>query len=120
MKDLSDYTVVKSPSNSCRGCVLWTEKSCMRIFELLTGTGCAGKILQKKEKGVKKRFLQFLKDEGVFEKYKANFARDGRKLKPHAYVRGAFFWSDAPEGIDFWSDIYEKWDKILEQEVKIK
>lgn len=65
----------------------------------------------------KKRFIQFLKDEGVFEQYKNNWDVDWVSkpiTSPGSYIDDAFHWRSTPEGSGFWAGIDDKWVTILD------
>jgi uncharacterized circularly permuted ATP-grasp superfamily protein len=63
------------------------------------------------------KFENFLKREGVFEKYLENLYEQDEQLTefeyPSEYVSAAFVWTDTNEGHNFWSDIDTKWYKEL-------
>ncbi|MCP3683588.1 MAG: hypothetical protein GY861_12950 [bacterium] len=62
-------------------------------------------------------FIQFLKDNNCYDQYMANvdvpFERIMLKYSYKDYIVGTFIWSDTPkdEGIGFWDDINNKWNK---------
>lgn len=64
-----------------------------------------------------KKFENFLKREGVFEKYLKNLYEQDVQLNgfeyPIEYVIAAFSWTDTDEGHSFWIDIDIKWRKEL-------
>ena len=72
---------------------------------------------------MKEQFIQFLKDNGAYEKYVENFDssfNDGNyemeeflnKVDPRDYVMLPFLWDDTGER-DYWSDLDEKWTAMV-------
>ena len=68
-------------------------------------------------------FIEFLKKEGVFEKYLANaksVSNNVEDLKRFLkdfnicdYPFLGFSWRDSEEGFDFWNGIAEKWNNYV-------
>ena len=75
---------------------------------------------------MKEKYVQFLKDEGVYEKFMHNFENDPdsseegfdgycNSTAPYVYVSAAFMWNHTPEEWDFWSTINERWETHLKE-----
>lgn len=79
-----------------------------------------------KKTQIKKRFVQFLKDNGIFNLYRFNTMKwHGKKIKTMPGRLFYFFpWSTAEmfgyfnsiESYDFWEKQHEKWIEILKEE----
>jgi len=73
-------------------------------------------------KKIKKRFLQFLRDEEVAfmyrENWKSQFCCHTKKIKrPENYIRDAFYWAKAEFGsVKLWSNLSIKWIFTLLEE----
>ena len=71
------------------------------------------------KKPIKKQFIDFLKREGVIERYKRNwlFCDSYNHAKPiknkNHYISFAFLWQESPEGREFWSEISKKWLELI-------
>ena len=71
---------------------------------------------------IKKQFIKFLKDEGVFWMYRENWKNDRPKTRhirrPKGYVSGAFLFETShlphKNKLKFWEDINNKWLSHLE------
>jgi ATP-dependent exoDNAse (exonuclease V) beta subunit len=71
------------------------------------------------KKNDKPNIVQFLKDNGVYEKFWYNLLNHKRGERLHKYflsdfsnsnaISAAFIWSETPEGQYFWEKIYDKW-----------
>ena len=79
---------------------------------------------------MKKEFIRFLKEKGLYAAYKRNFniehistwstdlynkiKNDGEDffdvVSPEEYISGAFKWSHTPEGNIFWCDLHLTWN----------
>ena len=71
---------------------------------------------------IRKKFLRFLKEEKIFEKYMKNVKFYNSCKYPvvltkcyQSYISGAFAWDRTNEGHFYWSNYSKKWRKILEQ-----
>jgi len=70
---------------------------------------------------IQDRFIKFLKDEGVFWRYKRNvlfdnkFSRHWPIKKRKLYIYNGFSWLKTPEGWYFWDNIHKKWLDICKQ-----
>lgn len=73
------------------------------------------------------RFLRFLKDEGLYYRFKHNFYASGnfyctekenglinhlKKLKNDDFVGGSFVWCYSAEDFDYWYEQNEKWKHL--------
>ena len=61
-------------------------------------------------------FIEFLKKEGVYDKFLENLRENITLLQgdpKDAYIMRAFVWSSTPEGETFWNNINTKWRNIL-------
>ena len=77
---------------------------------------------------MKEKFVQFLKDEGVYEKFMRNFENDPdnpkgfdyyfKHAKPFSYISRAFMWCETPEWEKdnmFWATIGNRWKVYLKE-----
>lgn len=98
-------------------------------------------MTQKKQKEVIRHFLKFLKENGVYQMYKANLMKNvnrdnyvgftygiqlkvlynpsGSKRKFSIYlaeelINYAFCWAETPQGHDFWSHLSGRWHEYLD------
>jgi len=66
------------------------------------------------------KFVQFLKSNGAFEKFRNNLESDNPytykgfdtyvSFTPAVqYISGAFYFSGTPEGPNYWHDLHMKW-----------
>ena len=67
-----------------------------------------------------KRFVMFLKDYGIHDKFIRNTKQDSKqwnikafcdRVQPQFYITNAFFWLATPEGYDFWDRYDHLWLK---------
>lgn len=76
---------------------------------------------------MKDKFIQFLKDHNVLERFKTAYTPLGRTRtldehlefrEPQKYIRMAFMWDNEAGGGDpnFWSDLHGKWIELLENQ----
>ena len=78
-------------------------------------------LKENAEKNGKPNIVQFLKENGVYEKFFANLFKQKGGDELHRYfielffgihaINGAFLWSRTTEGSNFWVEISEKWSK---------
>lgn len=75
-----------------------------------------------KPETIQKRFIRFLKEEGVFDQYVKNWDNTGR-LHRHRpikdkcyYISMAFYWDHSETGHEFWLYYSHKWIEITEKE----
>lgn len=70
-----------------------------------------------------KHFLDFLKEQDVYDRYSELFQPDGvlwandkdtHEWTERDYVIRAFMWCDTHEGEKFWVDVHEAWMKCVE------
>lgn len=68
----------------------------------------------------RQQFIEFLKREGVLKQYVRNCVNGGISIRsitgsaiPQKYIIVAFGWALTPEGLDFWKNIDDKWQKEL-------
>ena len=76
---------------------------------------------------MKEKFIQFLKDNGAFEKFEANLKDTSCKFAKGdpdtidkltedcddtCLISSAFWWPNSPEGIKYWTKINNKWTKL--------
>ena len=65
---------------------------------------------------MEKKFIEFLKDNGVYEKYMLNLLKDFMEWSDAKIVISSYFvWEDTPEGFAFWSELNRKWYKLLSE-----
>lgn len=66
---------------------------------------------------IQKRFIKFLKDEGIFGRYAQNVKyRSNGRMTIHNrkdYINHAFNWHTTFEGVVFWRGYNIKWQKLL-------
>lgn len=61
------------------------------------------------------KFIRFIKENNVYDKYKNNVINDKcliselKKFRMESYISGAFDWLSSKEGIDFWVNMNDKW-----------
>jgi hypothetical protein len=94
--------------------------------EILLSSFYAGAdyVLKNKHDELKEQsnsIIKFLKDNGVYEMFWDNLANQKTQEEIISYLKNyfgtpyafteAFVWSKTPEGIDFWCDLSEKWDR---------
>lgn len=73
------------------------------------------------KKKLRKRFIEFLKEERCYDKFIANYTKGPsvslrRYLKntvPSQYIYSAFYWDTTPEGIEYWLGVQKKWVGLL-------
>ena len=67
-----------------------------------------------------KELIAFLKKHRVLTKFKKNLKKHGHYISleyfcsvadPEVYIGGGFSWDNTEEGLDFWSDLDDKWRK---------
>ena len=73
---------------------------------------------------MRKLFEDFLKREGAWEKYKAEFNRQNlpeatikkmmERNRPYCYLGASFLWSKSIEGFLFWDVTERDWRKYIE------
>lgn len=82
---------------------------------------CAEQVKMEFKPDWEKRFVEFLKEEGAYEKYVINYKNgpnkeslsDFLKTTPEAeYLNCSFAWRIAPEGYEFWNELSRKWRAI--------
>lgn len=65
-----------------------------------------------------KKFIEFLERNNAWEKFEANFHKQGRNVKEYKkdcktfnsyHVAGAFIWRRTPEGYNYWQGLQDKW-----------
>lgn len=72
---------------------------------------------------MEKRFIQFLKDEGVYDAFVSNLKQhheDGVTLEAYllrssyaaSWVSSAFIWMGTPEDHKFWRALDKKWQRF--------
>lgn len=61
----------------------------------------------------------FLRKEKVLTKFKANKKRRGKSYEKRDIetfeIDTAFIWNQTPEGLDFWRELHEKYEKELDE-----
>ena len=65
---------------------------------------------------MKKKFKKFMKEQGAWDKWKANLNKRKREIfksRPYDYIANAFLWDDSPEGHRYWSDLNEIWSHLI-------
>lgn len=66
-------------------------------------------------------FVSFLKEEEAWEAYKTNIRKHRNKLNIPLNLRAplsSFYWTDTPEGLQYWMDINRKWEwRCYEQKI---
>lgn len=72
----------------------------------------------------KESFVRFLMEQGVYHKFKRNLVnyRSGRDLDEllgSLNIKQSFFWSDTPEGHDFWKRMDARWNEIRQPSLLI-
>ena len=74
------------------------------------------------EEGIKKAFLRFIKEKGVYSGYVRNIKNNNKTLEKviknsgvQNLIQGAFIWSKTPEGHYYWSDLSTEWAKFMNQ-----
>ncbi len=73
-------------------------------------------------------FINFLKKNNIYEKFRFNFERENHMLlarngmsfkkfllekKPNLYIYDAFTWSETVEGHDYWQRYSNKWAQYV-------
>lgn len=66
---------------------------------------------------IKQSLEKFLKEKGVYDAYMANIQGQWRydtvsKLSGYICFAASFLWSGTPEGVDFWHELANEFDKI--------
>jgi len=80
--------------------------------------------MEKKQKEIIKLFIRFLKDDGVYYKFKMNYLIQNyhshlkigvflRIVNPRRILINAFDFSLSEEGMDYWMCINSKWELFL-------
>lgn len=73
-------------------------------------------------------FLRFLKENGLYGRFKAYFrvSRLNKKrhmheflkhTRPYFYLSGSFLWCETNEGRDFWENKCNNWRELYENEI---
>lgn len=72
---------------------------------------------------MKKKFIEFLKENGIYERYKKllktyyqgayTLTSYCKEVYPEQYFNGAFIWSQTEEGEYFWVALDAKWRASL-------
>lgn len=80
---------------------------------------------KQEDSDVKKLFIQFLKDEGVYNRFCAYLHKDineflKKQRGPEFYISSTFIFGDTDEGGPFWSKIHDKWVKLLDKQSEKK
>ena len=73
---------------------------------------------------MKERFIEFLKNQGVYEKFLDNFNGQNATLTfedflntqtdPQEYVYWGFVWDETNEGREYWENLDDEWVTICE------
>lgn len=101
----------------------WSKREISQFsFEAGAKYALANKYDELKEKD-KPNIVQFLKDNGVYEMFWDNLADQKTKEQIIGYLKygfgtactisEAFTWSSTQEGVDFWYNLSEKWQKLF-------
>lgn len=78
---------------------------------------------------MKERFIQFLKDNKIYNRFCGYYAANRIKpldyyldnTNPKYFILNSFSWSKTDEGEEFWTDLDYKWvQSIADKEVSIK
>ena len=98
----------------------WSTREVSQFsFEAGAKYALANKYDELKEQS--RNIVQFLKDNGVYERFWENIFNQNTQDEIIDYMKnrfgtscifsGAFVWAGTPEGVDFWRDLEEKWNK---------
>ena len=76
---------------------------------------------------VRDSFVDFLKDNDILEVYKKNCGENNTSIPevldsttPDMWISRGFIWMESPEGLGFWIDIENKWNKLYSQNMTHK
>jgi hypothetical protein len=101
----------------------WSKREISQFsFEAGAKYALANKYDELKEKD-KPNIVQFLKDNGAYEMFWDNLANQKTEVLIIDYLKDrfgtvytiseAFTWSSTQEGVDFWYNLSEKWQKLF-------
>jgi hypothetical protein len=101
----------------------WSKREISQFsFEAGAKYALANKYDELKEKD-KPNIVQFLKDNGAYEMFWDNLANQKTEVLIIDYLKDrfgtvytiseAFTWSSTQEGVDFWHNLSEKWQKLF-------
>jgi hypothetical protein len=101
----------------------WSKREISQFsFEAGAKYALANKYDELKEKD-KPNIVQFLKDNGAYERFWDNLANQKTEVLIIDYLKDrfgtvytiseAFTWSSTQEGVDFWYNLSEKWQKLF-------
>lgn len=67
------------------------------------------------------KFIKFLEENNAWDKFKKAFTKAGRNLEEYMEdvkrygfkntISGAFLWANTDEGLKYWCDLSDKWEK---------